>query len=180
MANKKDAVPTDTPWTIESKAAYDAKRSAQKMSKKSKSIIWLIAGILILGFSAPKDISFLNGGFKQVQTVAGTITETSRAYRNECRVTLKFSVDGTEYTTSQRSRLASCDGTVGKHMWLRYDPADIQGTVTDDTETWTFILPWLRLSAGTFAIIIGSLMLRSSIRSAHPSKRPSASPKNDS
>lgn len=154
----------DASWTIAGKAAYDAKRDQRKMSKKSKSIFWLIVGLLILGFSAPKDIPFLAAGVAQYQTAEGTITATDYGRRGKCTVTLDFTVNDKSYTTSQRSGRASCDDTVGKHMWLRYDPRDVEGTVTDDTENGSLFLAWSRLSAGALIVAISALVLRSAIR----------------
>lgn len=161
----------DASWTIETKAAYDAERAKKKLTKKEKSVLWLIAGLLVLGFSGPKDIPFVSGGVANYQTTAGTITATDYGHRGKCTVTLDFIVNGKNYTTNQGAARDSCDDTVGKHMWLRYDPRDIEGTVTDNTEGGSLFLAWARLSAGALAVTIGALMLRNAIRSSKTSQK---------
>lgn len=162
----KNPRPIDSSWTIEEKAAYDAQRDKKKWSKKEKSIVWLIAGLLILGFSAPKDVPFVTGGMTQFQTTEGTIIATDYGRRGKCTVTLDFTVNDRKYTTDQRAARDSCDETVGKHMWLRYNPRDIEGTVTDDTENGSLFLAWARLSSGALTLAIGGFMLRGLIRSS--------------
>lgn len=168
MKNSKSAPES---WTIEAKAAYDAQRDKKKWSKKEKSILCLVVGLLILGFSVPKDVPFVTGGVSHYQTTAGTITATDYGRRGKCTVTLDFEVNGKSYTTNQRAARDFCEETVGKHMWLRYDPQDIEGTVTDDTENGSLFLAWARLSSGALVVTIGTFMLRSSIRSSKTSEK---------
>jgi hypothetical protein len=160
-----DQKPVESSWTIESKAAYDAKTGKNsKGSKQATAVLFLIVGGLILGFSAVEHGSYLTGAEARYQSTVGTITATDYGRRGKCTVDLDFTVDGKEYKTSQRAARASCDDTVGKRMTLRYDPTDIQGTVTDNTEGGSRFMAWGSLSLGATITGIGVLLWRRASR----------------
>jgi hypothetical protein len=161
-----DQKPVDSSWTVEGKAAYDAKKGKNsKGSKQATAVLFLIVGGLILGFSAVEHTPYLLGAEARYQSTVGTITATDYGRRGKCTVDLDFTVDGKEYKTSQRAARASCDDTVGKRMTLRYDPTDIQGTVTDNTEGGSRFMAWGSLSLGLTLAGIGLFLLRRSGRS---------------
>jgi hypothetical protein len=158
--------PVDSGWTIESKAAYDAKTG--KGSKQVTAVLWLIVGTLILGFSSVEHLPYLTGAEARYQTAVGTITATDYGRRGKCTIDLDFTVDDKAYTTSQSAARASCDDTVGKHMTLRYDPKDIQGTVTDSTQGGSRFMAWGSLSLGAAITGIGLLLWRRAARVKSP------------
>jgi hypothetical protein len=160
-----DQKPVESSWTIESKAAYDAEKGKNsKGSKQVTAVLFLIVGLLILGFSAVEHTPYLLGAEARYQSTVGTITATDYGRRGKCTVDLDFTVDGKEYKTSQRAARASCDDTVGKRMTLRYDPKDIQGTVTDSTQDGSRFMAWGSLSLGATIIGIGFLLWRRASR----------------
>lgn len=121
----------DSGFTVEEKAASDAKD--RKGRKQATAIFWIVAGLITLGVTSGDSAPYLTGAEASYQTTVGTITGTDYGRRGRCTVELDFTVDGKVYKTSQRAQRDHCDNTVGKHMNLRYDPKDIQGTVTDNT-----------------------------------------------
>lgn len=156
----KNPEPVNASWTIESKAAYDAKtRKGSKGSKQATAILFLVVGLLILGFSAVEHFPYLTGAEARYQSTVGTITATDYG-RRKCTVNLDFVVDGKAYKTSQSAARSLCNNTVGKHMTLRYDPTDIQGTVTDNTQDGSRFMAWGSLSLGATATGIGILLWR--------------------
>lgn len=155
----------DTSWTIAGKAAYDKKRESNKMSRKSSAIFWLVIGLLFLGYAVAVDAPYLSGAGERYESTSGTITGLDHGRRGKCIVHLDYTVNEKQYSTIQTARREACDNTIGKHMTLRYDPQDIQGTITDNTENGSLLIAWTRLSAGTLTVAISALVLRSAVRS---------------
>lgn len=155
----------DTGWTIAEKAAYDKKRASNKMSKKSSAIFWLVAGLLLLGYAVAVDVPYLTGAGERYESTAGAITGLDHGRRGKCIVHLDYTVNERQYSTIQTARREACEDTIGKHMTLRYDPQDIQNTITDNTENGSLLIAWTRLSAGILTVAISALVLRSAIRS---------------
>lgn len=159
-----DQKPVESSWTIESKAAYDAKTGkGSKGSKQATAILFLVVGLLILGYSAFEHAPYLLGAEARYQSTVGTITGNDSGRRG-CTIDLDFTVDGKEYKTRQRVQRAFCDETEGKHMTLRYDPTDIQGTVTDNTEGGSRFMAWGSLALGATSTGIGVLLWRKASR----------------
>lgn len=164
-------MPDESSWTIESKAAYDAQRGkGSKGSKQATAILFLVVGLIILGFLAVPHIPYLTGAEARYQSTVGTITSTDYGRRGKCTVELDFAVDGKAYKTRQSAVWESCDDTVGKHMTLRYDPTDIQGTVTDNTQDGSRFIAWGSFALGFTVTGIGVLLWRSASRMKDDSK----------
>ena len=150
--------PVYSGLTIEEKAVRDAKD--RKSGKRATAVFWIVAGLCTFGVTANDAAPYWTGAEATYQTTVGTITGTDYGRRGRCTVELDFIVDGQSYKTNQRSQRDSCDDTVGKHMNLRYDPKDIQGTVTDNTPEGSRLFAWGSLTASLTMIGIGASLLR--------------------
>lgn len=153
-----DPKPVDPVITAEEKAALDAKN--RKGGKQATAVFWIVAGLIAFGVTWGDSAPYWTGAEAGYQTTVGTITGTDYGRRGRCTIELSFTVDGKDYKTSQRAQRDHCDNTVGKHMHLRYDPKDIQGTVTDNSPEGSQRFAFASLTASMTMTGIGIFLFR--------------------
>ena len=157
--------PVDSGFTVEEKAAADAKSARNRRPGRILgAIFWLTAGVLTLGFWTANDLPYLTSAGVRYQSAVGTIERTDSGDRGRCTIDLSFTVEGQSHDLSERVQRAYCEDTVGKRMWVRYDPENIPETATVRTAEQSQFGAWARLFVGLTLAGIGLLLLRSSAR----------------